>query len=147
MINEKKYLYFLYKLTVKSWPFIRLIIDDKWKKEYLYFSYKLTVKWWSFICSYNKWCKAIYLYFILLLIFEMIKNFWNCIYIISRIRHLMYLGKIHLSNLLCLFFLKENFYYLRVEADEVFTCVLLFFYGKINKDNTVVWCLGILFLL
>ncbi len=38
---------------------------------------------------YNKWYKSIDLYFILLLIFEMIKNFSKCIYIIDRMKHLM----------------------------------------------------------
>ncbi len=30
--------FFLYKRTVKSWPFITLIINDKWKKEFLFFA-------------------------------------------------------------------------------------------------------------
>jgi hypothetical protein len=36
---------------------------------------------------YNKWFQSIDLYFILLLIFEMIKNFSKCIYTINRMKH------------------------------------------------------------
>jgi hypothetical protein len=87
-MEKNIYINLLYKLTVKSSSFITFIINDTWKKKYINFLYKLTVKSSPFITFIinDKWKD---LYFILSLIFEMIKNFSKCIYIINRMKHFM----------------------------------------------------------